>query len=133
MRWHLSHRERYMSSLRSMRMRSVSRSDAQIYYTFKTPSWTYDPRSGTYYLSLLIFIETLVRTNSRSRRCFELSWTDCLQQQDLMHHHQPRDVFVTSWFIFIPLALFFFFIYYINTLWTVQILSLRVFLSCVHI
>jgi hypothetical protein len=111
MRWHLSHRERHLSSLRSMRrstrMRSVSRLDAQTCYTSRTPSWTYDPRSGTYDFILQICRGMFVRTDSRSRRCFEPSWTDCLQQQDLMHHHQPRDVFVTSWFIFIPLALCF--------------------------
>jgi hypothetical protein len=89
------------------RMRSVSRSDAQIYYTSRTPSWTYSPKSGTYNRSLQIFRGTLVRTGSRSRRYSKPSWTDCLQQQDLLQHHQPRDVFVMSWFIFIPLALCF--------------------------
>jgi hypothetical protein len=83
-------------------MRRVSRSDARIYYTSRTLSWTYDLRSQTYR-------EMLVRTGSRSRRCSEPSWRDCLQQQDLMHHHQHRDVSVTSWFIFTPLALCFLF------------------------
>jgi hypothetical protein len=32
-----------------------------------------------------------------------------------MHMHQPRDVFVTSWFIFIPLALCFFIFLYQHT------------------
>jgi hypothetical protein len=43
----------------------------QIYYTSRTPSWTYSPRSGTYDRSLQIFRGTLVRTGSRSRRCSE--------------------------------------------------------------
>jgi hypothetical protein len=51
--------------------------------------------------------------------------------------HAPlpaRDVFVTSWFIFIPLALFFFLFFYISTLWIVQILSLGVFfILCAHL
>jgi hypothetical protein len=89
-------------------MRSVSRSDARICYTSRTLSWTYDPRSGTYDFIFQICREMFVRTDSRSRRCSEPSWIDCLQQQDLMHHLQPRDVFVTSWFTFIPLALCFF-------------------------
>jgi hypothetical protein len=114
-------------------MRRGSRSDARTYYTSRTPSWTYDPRSGTYDFILQICRGMFVRTDLRSRRCSEPSWRDCLQQQDLMHHHQPRDVFVTSWFIFTPLHFVFFIFFYISTLWTVQILSLGVFLSCVHI
>jgi hypothetical protein len=55
MRWHLSHTERQSRRSSQRRMRSVSRSDAQIYYTFRTPSWIYDPRSGTYDLSSQIF------------------------------------------------------------------------------
>jgi hypothetical protein len=34
---------------------------------------------------------------------------DCHQPRDLLHHHQPSDVFVTFWFIFTPLALHFLF------------------------
>jgi hypothetical protein len=113
-------------------MRRGSRSDARTYYTSRTPSWTYDPRSGTYDFILQICRGMFVRTDLRSRRCSEPSWRDCLQQQDLQHHHQPRDVFVTSWFIFhTPFALHC--IFFIRTLWAVRDLSLGVFYHIVHI
>jgi hypothetical protein len=80
----------------------------------------------------LIFRGMLVRTDLRSRRCSEPSWRDCLQQQDLLHHHQPRDVFVTSWFIF-HTPLHYICIFFIRTLWTVRDLSLGVFYHFVHI
>jgi hypothetical protein len=82
-----SRRSSQRSTRRSTRMRSISRSHAQIFYTSRTPSWTYDPRLGTYDFILQICIGMFVRTDSRSRRCSEPSWTDCLQRQDLMHHH----------------------------------------------
>jgi hypothetical protein len=107
MRWHMSHTERQSMRSSQRRMRSVSRSNAEIYYTSKTPSWTYDTRSGMYDFSLQICRGMLVRTDLRSRRCSEPSWTDYLQHQDLLHHHQPRDIFMMSWFIFTPLALHF--------------------------
>jgi hypothetical protein len=109
MRWQLSQTERQSRRSSQEKRRSVSRSDAQTFYTSRTPSWTYDPRSRTYDLSLQISRGMLVKTDSRSRRCSEPSWTDFLQYQDLLQHHQPRDVFVTSWFIFTPLALHFLF------------------------
>jgi hypothetical protein len=89
-----------------------------------TPSWTYD-------LRFQIYRGMLVRTSSRSKRCSEPSWTDCHQQQDIPHHHQPRDVFVTSWFIFhSPLHCIC--IFFIRTLWAVRVLSLGVFYCVVR-
>jgi hypothetical protein len=106
-------------------MRRGSRSDARTYCTSRRPSWTYALRWQT-------CRGMLVRIGSRSSRCSEPSWTDCLQQQDLQHHHQPRDVFVTSWFIFhTPFALHC--IFFIRTLWAVRDLSLGVFYHIVHI
>jgi hypothetical protein len=135
MRWQLSQRERQTrrSSQRSSQRRTRKGSclEPPIYYTSRTPSWTYDLRSGTYDLSSQICRGMLVRTGSRSSRCSEPSWTDYHQPQDLLHHHQPRDVFVTSWFIFTPLTLHF--LFSVSALWTVLILSLGVFLSlCAH-
>jgi hypothetical protein len=86
---------------------------------------------GTYDLKLHIYRGMLVRTGLRSRRCSEPSWTDYHQQQDLLHHYQPRDVFVMSWFIF-HTPLHYICIFFIYTLWAVRVLSLGVFYCVVH-
>jgi hypothetical protein len=49
-----------------------------------------------------------------------------------MHDHQPRDVFVTSWFIFTPLALCFFYFLYQHTVDSADF-EFGGILSCVHI